>query len=294
MNPWLGFSNSGNENSKRSRCIPFGKISSFLFFSLLPIYLFATLGCTVDRYFIFFPSRSVNQNPKDVGIAYEEITLKTSDGLNLNAWFIEKKEAKGTMIWFHGNGGNIGDRVGHIKLFYESLPVDLLILDYRGYGKSEGSPSEEGTYHDAEAALAYVHFRQKAPQKIIYYGQSLGSAIAVELGIRNPPHGLILESPFTSIRDMARVAYPFLPLGFLIQTEYDSMSKIGGIKSPILILHGDRDEIVPWEQGKSLFEAAPEPKTFFTLPGASHNDTFYMGGEPYLRELGRFIHSVLE
>lgn len=248
----------------------------------------------MDRNFIFFPSRLIIQTPKAVDLNYQDVRFHSSDGIKLNGWWIEKEGAEGTLIWFHGNGGNMGDRVDHIKLFYDFLPLHLFMIDYRGYGKSEGTPSEEGTYRDAEAALAFVQSRgQPKSQKLFYYGQSLGSAIAVELAMRKAPDALILESPFTSIRDMARVAYPFLPLGFLIRTEYNSLSKIGKISCPVLILHGDRDEIIPWEQGKALFEAANQPKTFTLLPGAGHNDTFILGGEPYLREWGRLIRTVL-
>jgi hypothetical protein len=129
---------------------------------------------------------------------------------------------------------------------------------------------------------------------VLYYGQSLGSAVAVELAVRRPPRGLILESPFTSILDMARVAYPFVPVGFLIQTEYDSLSKIKMVHCPVLILHGDRDEVVPFSQGRRLFEAAHAPKAFYTISGAGHNDTYLAGGESYLEQLMGFVEKVLE
>ena len=249
----------------------------------------------MDRNFIFFPGREIDQTPRDVGLPYKDVFFKNSDGVRLNGWWVEKENARGTLLWLHGNGGNIADRVYPLKLFYDFFPLHLFIIDYQGYGRSGGNPSEEGTYQDAEAALAYIQ-RQGIPKesKLIYYGQSLGAAVAVELAMRRPPDGLILEAPFTSIKDMARVAYPFLPLSFLIRTEYNSLSKIGKIFCPVLILHGDRDEIVPWEQGKALFDAANEPKTFSTLPGAGHNDTYIVGGELYIRELGRFIQAVLD
>ncbi len=248
----------------------------------------------MDKNFIFFPSREIVLTPKALNLPYTDIHFKAADGTRLNGWFIEKEGAGGTLLWFHGNGGNIGDRVEHLRLFYDFLPLHLFIIDYRGYGQSEGSPSEAGTYQDAEAALAYIQSMGKEYSgKLFYYGQSLGAAIAVELALRTPPDGLILEAPFTSIRGMARAVYPFLPLGFLIQTEYDSLSKIGKVKTPLLILHGEGDEIVPLEQGKALFEAANRPKTFFPLPGVGHNDTFILGGEPYLRALSRFIHEIL-
>jgi fermentation-respiration switch protein FrsA (DUF1100 family) len=162
------------------------------------------------------------------------------------------------------------------------LQTDIMLFDYRGYGQSEGSPSEPGTYRDGRAAYEYlVGQRQLAPERLILFGESLGAAVSVQLALEVPVRALILESAFTSIPDMARAVYPFLPVQSLLRTRYDNLAKIGDVAVPLLILHGTRDGTVPFKQGKRLFEAASEPKRFFAIPGAGHNDTFVAGGEDY-------------
>ncbi|HEY5594811.1 MAG TPA: alpha/beta hydrolase [Nitrospiria bacterium] len=250
-------------------------------------------GCRVDKEFIFHPVRGIEAAPESVGLAYEDVYFKTADGVRLNGWFVPGTGSPEVMIWFHGNAGNISHRVDNLRRFHDELGLSVFIFDYREYGRSEGSVSEEGTYRDAEAALDYLKSRTGLPaERIIYFGRSLGAAIAVELALKSPPRALILESPMTSIRDMARAALPYLPVGFLIRTEYDSLSKIGKIHRPLLILHGDRDEVVPFEQGRRMFEAANPPKEFYVIPGASHNDTYLVGGSPYWEAWKKFLKGL--
>ncbi len=254
-------------------------------------------GCRVDKEFIFFPSREIEATPESVGLAYEDVYFKTADGVRLNGWFVpgpgSPSESHGVMIWFHGNAGNISHRVDRLRRFHDKLGLSVFIFDYREYGRSEGSVSEEGTYRDADAALAYLKSRTGlGADRIIYFGRSLGASIAVELALKAPPRALILETPMTSIRDMARAALPYLPVGFLIRTEYDSLSKIGKIHVPIFILHGDQDEVVPFEQGRRLFEAANPPKEFYVIPGASHNNTYIIGGKPYWEAWRKFLRGL--
>ncbi|MGH7830190.1 MAG: alpha/beta hydrolase, partial [Candidatus Binatia bacterium] len=225
-----------------------------------------------------------------VGLNFDDVFFTTSDGVKLNGWFVPYPGAKVTLHWSHGNAGNIGHRVENIKLLHEKVKINVFIFDYRGYGRSEGRVSEEGTYLDSRAALTYLHSRNDVdPKQIVFFGRSLGAAVAAELAIREECSALILETPFASIREMARVAFPLLPIGGLLRIRYDIVDKVKKIKVPILVLHGDRDDIVPYEQGKKVFEAAPEPKEFYTIRGARHNDTYVVGGDPYFAALKNFI-----
>lgn len=244
----------------------------------------------MDRSFIFFPEKHIAATPESVGLEFEDVTLQASDGVKVNGWYVPHPESKQTLLFFHGNAGNISNRIYNLRLFHDQLGLSVFILDYRGYGKSEGEPSEEGTYRDGEAALSYLKERTgRESRDFLFFGRSLGAAVAVELALKNPPRALILESPMTSVRDMAKNLFPFLPVGFMISTEYDSLSKIGKIHVPVFVLHGDRDEVVPFEQGKRLFEAANSPKQFYTIPGAGHNNTTDVGGAPYWKAWKDFL-----
>ena len=195
-----------------------------------------------------------------------------------------------TWLWFHGNAGNIGHRLENLKLLHSKLAVNIFIFDYRGYGRSQGRPSEQGTYLDAEAALACLRSRGNgSAERIVYLGRSLGAAVAVELATRHAPYGLILESPFPSIPYMARETLPFLPVWPFLRTRYDSLAKVGKLKTPLLVLHGDKDDVVPIKGAKKLFDEAREPKEFYTIHGAGHNDTYIVGGQAYFDELAGFI-----
>ena len=243
--------------------------------------------------FIFHPSATIEHTPRQVGLEFEDVSFSTRDGVRLNGWFIPHRSAQSTLIWFHGNAGNISHRVENIKLLHDKVKVNIFIFDYRGYGRSEGRTSEEGTYLDGEAAIDFVQKQfGTEPKNIILFGRSLGAAVAAEMANRSASQGLILESPFVSVREMARIVFPFLPIGPLLQTRYDVREKIQKIKTPLLVLHGDRDEVVPFTQGKMVFDAAPEPKRFFTIAGARHNDTYLIGGEPYFQQLQSFIDWV--
>ena len=266
----------------------------------VPLLLAGILGTGMflglEKYVIYVPERAIEMTPQSEGMAYEDVWFPASDGLRLHGWLIPAPDARLTLLWFHGNAGNIGHRVDNIKYLHRLLRLNVFIFDYRGYGQSAGTHSdlsEEATYRDAEGALAYLRGRQDlAHTRLIYFGRSLGASIAVEAARHHPPAGLILETPFTSIKDMARVALPFLPLGSLLRTKYDSLSKIREIRVPLLILHGDRDDVVPYEQGRRLFDAANEPKTFYRIRGARHNDTYIVGGQPYFDAWARFLQGL--
>ena len=244
----------------------------------------------MEKSFIFYPTSEIDRTPKEVGLSYEDVTFSAQDGVRLNGWFIPSTEGDLTLLWFHGNAGNISHRLENIRLLHDKVKLHIFIVDYRGYGRSEDSASESGTYMDASAALQYLRSRKDLdPKKIVFYGRSLGAAVAVDLALREEPLALIIETPFTSIREMAKLAFPFLPIGPFLRTRYDSLEKIRRVRGPLLVLHGDQDDIVPYEHGQRIFEAAPDPKEFYTIRGANHNDTFIVGGDPYFAVLKDFI-----
>jgi fermentation-respiration switch protein FrsA (DUF1100 family) len=247
-------------------------------------------GCTLENSLIFQPSSELIATPNDVGLAYEDVTLATDDGVRINGWFVASAGADSTILWLHGNAGNISHRVDNIRKFHDRVPAHILIIDYRGYGRSEGTVSERGTYEDAHAAMAYLRARNDVDgDRIVLFGRSLGAAVALELALSTGPRALILESPFTSISAMARTVLPFLPIGPFLRTRYDNLKKIRALRVPLLVLHGDRDGIIPYRQGRELFDAAPEPKSFYTIAGAGHNDTYLVGGEPYFETIANFV-----
>ena len=243
----------------------------------------------IERHFIYFPESIVAGDPATVGLSYDDVSFVASDGIRLHGWFVPGRSDV-TLLWCHGNAGNISHRLDNMQLTHSELGLNVFIFDYRGYGRSEGTPSEQGTYLDAEAALGYLGSREDvSSERIIYFGRSLGGGVAVELAVRHPPHGLILESAFPSIPYMARLVYPFLPISPLLQTRYDSEAKIARVDAPVLVLHGDRDNLVPMKAGRRLFEAARDPKEFHTIHGARHNDTYLVGGGAYWEALRSFV-----
>lgn len=250
------------------------------------------LWTQLESKFIFFPTRELEFNPSHAALAYEDVAFVTEKGRMLHGWFIPGTSGGHgiTWLWLHGNGGNISHRVEDLAMIHHRLGVHILIFDYQGYGRSEGKPTEKGTYQDARAAVEYlVNKPDVDPEKIVYFGRSLGSAVAVNLAVEKPPLGLVLVSPFSSLEDMARLSYPFLPVGWLTRGRYDSISQIPSVKRPVLIVHGLLDETVPVAQGMKLFDAANEPKRFQALPAAAHNDTQSRGGSGYWNSLERFM-----
>ena len=246
-----------------------------------------------EKRLIYFPFRTLEVTPKDLGLRFEEARLVTEDGVTLHGWFLPVEGSRFTVLVCHGNAGNISHRLDRAMLMHAKLKTDVFLFDYRGYGLSEGTPDEEGTYRDARAAHRYLSTaRGVAPGNLIIFGESLGAAVALQLALEVPARALVLEAPFTSISDMAGNVLPFLPVGRLLRTRYDNLAKIGGLRMPLLILHGDRDTTVPFAQGRRLFEAVPEPKQFFPIPGAGHNDTYFIGGDPYWEAWDAFLHEL--
>ncbi len=254
---------------------------------------FLVLWSQLEKRFVFFPVAELLYTPNDAGLEYEDVSLQTSDGLTLHGWFIPGDPAAGsgmTWLWFHGNGGNIGHRIDELAQAHHRTGDDIFIFDYRGYGQSEGKPSEKGSYLDSQAAVGYLLSRPGTdPSRVVYLGHSLGAAVAVELSLDPPPMSLVLVSPFASVRDMAGLALPFPPVGWLVRNHYDTISRVRRLNVPVLVLHGDLDETVPISQGRKLYSAANEPKRFQTLEGASHNDTYLVAEEQYWGAIESFL-----
>lgn len=244
---------------------------------------------------VYYPDlggREYEATPAQAGLPYEAITLTTADGVSLDAWYLPAEHARGVLLYAHGNGGNISHRIDAIRLFRD-MGLSVLIFDYRGYGKSTGKPSEEGTYRDAEAAWQYlVQQRGNAPRRIVMFGESLGGAVAAHLAAQHPPGALILASAFTSVPDMAAGLYPYLPVRWLSRYRYDTRRYLQEVRAPVLLLHSPEDEIIPYRHGRALYEAAREPRQFLELRGG-HNDLFFANEEVFASEVGRFVKQHL-
>ena len=253
----------------------------------------AALVATVmilENTFLYFPSRELASSPRDHGLESEDLHLVAGDGVRLFGWWI-RGGGRRAVLFFHGNAGNAADRLDRIRILNRRYGLDVALVDYRGYGKSEGSPSEEGLGLDARAVYDVARQRGFPPERIVVFGESLGSAVAVGLAAERPCAGVILETPFLSIRAMARQHYPFIP-GPLIRTRFDNGERIAAVAAPKLFLVAEHDDVVPPGQGRRLFEVAPPPKTLYVIPGARHNDTYFVGGEPYWKAIEGFLASL--
>ena len=245
----------------------------------------------IEDKMIYFPARYPEGiwNPIDYGLVVEDTYFKTEDGLSLHGWFVPSDENNITLLWFHGNAGNLSHRLENIKYLHE-LNINVFIFDYRGYGKSEGQlPSEKTIYIDSKAAYLYLIQEKKILKNMFLFGRSLGGAIAVEMAKEFDCTGLIIESSFPSAREMAGAMFPFLPIKYFIKTKFNSVNKIKQIYCPKLFIHGNKDNIVPFKLGKQLFDAAPDPKEFFKIDGAGHNDTYVVGGKRYFNVINQFL-----
>lgn len=237
---------------------------------------------------IYYPDPVLTTTPEAIGLAYQDVHLRSADGVGLHGWYLPHPEARGSLLFFHGNAGNISHRLETLRLLH-GLGLAVLIIDYRGYGLSDGEPSEQGTYQDAEAAWQWlVGQRGESPGRLVMFGRSLGGGIASWLATRHPPGALLLESTFTSIPDMATELYPFLPVRWLSRFQYATLDRIETINSPLWIAHSPDDEVIPYRQGRTLYNAADEPKQFFQLRGG-HNDGFLRSGPAYRQSLQQFL-----
>jgi hypothetical protein len=247
----------------------------------------AGCGEAFERGFIYYPFGPLVGTPSNLGLAFEDVNLAAADGTRLHGWFVPGSRAA-TLLWCHGNAGNISHRLDNLAEIHRRLGLGVLLFDYRGYGRSEGVPSEAGLYADARAFRAWLRTRPGAEgEPVIYFGRSLGAAVAAVLAEEEPPTALILETPFTSVQAMANQTLP--GAGYLFRTRFDTLARIPRIAVPLLVLHGDADEVVPFRHGEAVFAAAAEPKTFVRIPRARHNDTWAVGGPAYWEAWARFL-----
>lgn len=264
-----------------------------MLWSIIGVIITSYVGLTLLLFlfqarFLYFPTAYLVATPADRGLAYETVWLETADGVRISGWFVPAEPARGVVLFFHGNAGNISHRLESIAFFHR-LGLSVLIIDYRGYGQSEGRPGEQGTYLDAEAAWRYlVEERRIAPHQIIFFGRSLGGAVAAALAQTHPPPALILESTFTSVPDMAAQLYPFLPARRLARIHYNTLERLPTLNVPVLIVHSPDDEVIPYDHGRRLFAAARAPKEFLELRGG-HNEGFIISAERYEAGLNGFI-----
>ena len=243
-------------------------------------------------YFPNMPGRNLVATPENIDLTYQNIEFVTEDNIKLHGWFIPHSNAKGTVLFFHGNAGNISHRLDSIEIFHQ-MELNVFIIDYRGYGKSEGKITEKGTYRDAEAAWHYLNHTQGISGKqIIIFGRSLGASIASWLAAKHTPAALIIESGFTSVPAMGQRLYPFLPIRWLTHFKYNTKQYVKNISCPVMVAHSRNDEIIPYDEGREIFEAAPEPKQFLEMRGG-HNDGFIVSGTSYVNGLKSFIQKYL-
>lgn len=236
---------------------------------------------------IYYPVKEISLYPSSAGMSFKDIYITTEDNVRINSWFISNQKAKYTLLFFHGNAGNIGDRLDKLQLLYQA-GLNIFIIDYRGFGKSQGRPSEHGFYRDAFKAYDYlINTVGISPDHVILYGESLGSAIAMDLAFHKKVKALILEGAFSSGRDMAVRFYPFLPR-FIFSNSFDSLTKVKEINAPKLFIHSLNDEIVPFNLAKKLYNNAEGPKEFLETRG-DHNSTFLISREVYISSISAFI-----
>jgi fermentation-respiration switch protein FrsA (DUF1100 family) len=234
-------------------------------------------------------------NAQSYGLTVEDVFLTAADGTKLHGWWVPGQEDAPTMLFFHANAGNITHRIDNL-MRWQKRGLNTFILDYRGYGRSEGTPDEAGLYQDAEVAYAYVcETRGTDPKQTVLFGRSLGGAVAFYVASKLPVAGVIVESTFTSLSDLAALFFPGMD-AHLLQGQYESLERAQHVTMPLLVVHGTRDDLVPVEQGKRLFAAHPgrigKQKQLYLIEDAGHNDTYYVGGEKYFETLERFIRQV--
>ncbi len=247
----------------------------------------------LDQLFVYHPNPWTERDwAKASGLPLEEVWFKAEDGTKLFGWYVQSSASSPVLLWCHGNAGNIIHRLENLAELYR-IGLSVFIFDYRGYGRSEGKPSEEGLYQDALAAYSYlVDRRGVRPERLVLFGRSLGASVAGEIASRKPAAGLILESPFPSIAAMARAHYGGLPMHWLLSGRFPLSERLARVTMPVLVIHGDYDTIVPIELGREVFAAAREPKSFYVIEGADHNNTYHVGGRAYFQRLARFIEEV--
>jgi len=256
---------------------------SLLVIIILFVILFSVFYKNIENHFVFFPQSTLEYFPEEFNLKWQDIYITAPDGNKLHGWLFRTDPDAPYILFYHGNAGNISHRLDNIQLLTQKN-LNVLIFDYRGYGKSTGKPSEKGFYLDALSAFDYLVNEEKIkPEKIVVFGRSLGAAAAIDVATKRKVKSVIIESAFLSTRHMARRMGIFSLLSPFLPAHYNNLEKIAMISVPKLIIHGTSDDIVPYAMGEKLFEAATVPKFFYSIEGADHNDTYEVGGSEYIR-----------
>ena len=249
----------------------------------------------LDQFFVYHPEPWQDRDwERQSGLPLEDVWFQTPDGARLFGWYVEAAADRPVMLWCHGNAGNIINRLDNLRLLYQ-MGVSVFLFDYRGYGKSQTiRPTEKGLYSDAYAAYDYLaRIRKIRPERMVLFGRSLGASVAGELAAQRPASALILESSFPSIEAVAKVHYGGFPAHWFLGAEFRLVDRLPHLSLPTLIIHGEKDDIIPVELGRHVYDVAKPPKEWYVIEGAGHNDTYIVGGRGYFRQLGEFIKKAL-
>jgi fermentation-respiration switch protein FrsA (DUF1100 family) len=249
----------------------------------------------LDQFFVYHPEPWQDRDwARLSGLPLEDVWFQASDGIRLFGWYAEAAADRPIILWCHGNAGNIINRLDNLKFLYQ-MGLSIFLFDYRGYGKSQSiRPSEKGLYQDAYGAYDYLtRTRKVRSERIVLFGRSLGASVAGELAVQRSASALILESPFPSIEAVAKVHYGGFPSHWLLEAEFRLIDRLPQLSLPKLVIHGDKDDIIPVELGRQVFDAAKTPKEWYVIQGADHNNTYVMGGGAYFRRLAEFIRKAL-
>ena len=261
---------------------------------LLVTYLaLATVLYFMQPKFLYSPMREVFSTPAELGLDFENVVFKSADGLNLAGWYVPVDNPKFTLLFCHGNGGNVAHRLDSINIFH-NLGLNCFVFDYRGYGNSQGKPSEEGTYLDAMAAYNWLIEEKKIPaDNIVIFGRSLGGSIAARLASEVEARALVVESAFTSYIDMGKEYYPYMPVKWFARFSYRTIDYVKNVYCPVMFIYSRNDEIVPYKFGLDIYEAANEPKEFIEIFGG-HNDCFLASGEIYIEVWEKWLKLITD
>ena len=248
----------------------------------------------LDQFFVYHPEPWEDRDWKAAsGLPLEDVWFQSADGTRLFGWYVEARADAAVVLWCHGNAGTVINRLENLRELCR-LGLSVFLFDYRGYGRSQGRPSEDGLYQDAIGAYDYLtRVRQIRPERIVIFGRSLGAAVAADLASMKPAAGLILESPFPSIAAVARHHYGGMPVHWLLGAEFKLIDRLPQLSLPKLVIHGDQDDIIPIEFGRQVFEAARPPKQWYAIAGADHNNTYQVGGRVYFRQFADFIRRAI-
>lgn len=253
--------------------------------------LLLALMFVFQDHLLFQPAQTLPRTPNALSLPYESVRFDTDDGEAVHGWWIpadRTRFVRGTLLFFHGNAGNIAGRLENARQFHQ-MGLNVLVFDYRGYGRSTGSPSEEGLYRDAEAAWTWLtDTRGVDPSEVVLFARSMGGGPASWLAVRTDPGAVILESVFTSVPDIASHHYPFVPVRWLARTQFNVLDRVGRIQAPLLVIHSRADRIVPFDHGQRLYEAASAPKQFLEIDGG-HNDGFWISRQRYTQTIRGFL-----